>query len=66
MKVTNTSRDQTLNFTNPDGSTVSIKPGESADLDDSNPQVRAQLDFGSLAADEGQKKGQSQPRQSHE
>lgn len=50
MKVTNTSRDQAVNFTKPDGSTVSIKAGETADLDlDVNdPQVVAQMNFGSL------------------
>ena len=43
---------QTINITKPDGTTVSIQPGETAELDiDANdPQVVAQLNFGSLSA----------------
>jgi len=49
---TNNSREQSINFTKPDGSTVSIGPGETAelDIDPNDPQVKAQLEFGNLAA----------------
>ena len=49
---TNNSREQSINFTKPDGTTVSIGPGETVDveLDPNDPQVVAQLNFGNLSA----------------
>ena len=49
---TNNSNEQAINFTKPDGTTVSIKPGETVDveLDANDPQVVAQLNFGNLSA----------------
>jgi hypothetical protein len=58
---TNNSREQSINFTKPDGTTVSIGPGETADLDidPNDPQVKAQLEFGNLqAADKKQSQNQ--------
>lgn len=56
----NTSRDQTIDFTKPDGTTVSVAPGEtvSLDIDANDPQVRAQLEFGSLRQAEKKAKRQ--------
>ena len=49
---TNNSNEQAINFTKADGTTVSIKPGETVDveLDANDPQVVAQLNFGNLSA----------------
>ena len=58
---TNNSREQSINFTKPDGTTVSIGPGETAelDIDPNDPQVKAQLEFGNLqAADKKQSQNQ--------
>ena len=58
---TNNSNEQAINFTKPDGTTVSIKPGETVDieLDTNDPQVKAQLEFGNLsAADNKQSRNQ--------
>ena len=58
---TNSSNEQAINFTKPDGTTVSIKPGETVDvdLDPNDPQVVAQLNFGNLsAADNKQSRNQ--------
>ena len=58
---TNSSNEQAINFTKPDGTTVSIKPGETVDvdLDANDPQVVAQLNFGNLsAADNKQSRNQ--------
>ena len=49
---TNSSNEQAINFTKADGTTVSIGPGETAevDIDPNDPQVVAQLTFGNLSA----------------
>ena len=59
---TNNGNEQAINFTKPDGSTVSIKPGETAelDIDPTDPQVKAQLEFGNLSAADKKQQSQNQ------
>ena len=59
---TNNSHEQSINFTKPDGTTVSIGPGETAelDIDPNDPQVKAQLEFGNLQAADKKQQSQNQ------